>query len=181
MNGVTKYHLLMVITSALTACGGDARAVEKSSKDDVAGISAVALAAGAFLGSDIPASSSMVGWGNYQVDSNWYGPGFNIAGVHYTKGIFAHAPSRVTFPLNGAYMRLSGCVGHDDGDGNCGNGSQVSVYSGNTLLWSSHVGNQSLVCMPLLSMSGVVELVLVADDLGDRKCDEVEWVNMLVQ
>ena len=87
----------------------------------------------------------------------------------------------MTFPLNGAFTTLTGCVGQDDADGNCGNGSQVSVYSGSALRWTSYVGNQSVVCMPPLNVSGVVELTLVADALGNHSCDEVEWVNMSVR
>jgi hypothetical protein len=188
MNGPTKHHILIaVIAFAPTACLGDeldigmaGAAVAESGEDDASGTSA-ALGAAVYLGSGIPASSSMVGHGVYQVDSNWYGAGFNIGGVHYTKGIYAHAPSQVIFPLNNAYTKLTGCVGLDDADGNCGDGSQVSVYAGDALLWTSYVGHQSVVCMPPLNVSGVVLLRLGADALGTKNCDEVEWVNMLVR
>jgi phosphatidylserine/phosphatidylglycerophosphate/cardiolipin synthase-like enzyme len=135
-----------------------------------------------YLGSDIAAlPDPKVGWGSYQVDSNWYGPGFNIGRVHYDKGIFAHAESKVIFPLAGAYSTLTGCVGQDDGDGDCGNGSEVTVLGDDNVLWHQVLGNGPAQCMPPLDVTGVQALTLIADPIGDNFCDEVAWVNARVQ
>ncbi|WP_437821391.1 NPCBM/NEW2 domain-containing protein [Sorangium sp. So ce1078] len=133
-----------------------------------------------YLGSDIAVQSVSVGSGNFSVDRNWYGPGFHIGGVYYSKGFYVHAPSVASFPLNGAFSQFTGCVGQDDGDGDCGNGSRIRVYGDGRLLWERDIGNGPAVCPPHLNIAGVQTLVFEADPKGDKTCDEVEWVNALV-
>jgi hypothetical protein len=130
-----------------------------------------------FLGSNIPASTAEVGWGSYQVDATWYGPGFLIGGEHFSKGIFAHAPSRVAFLLEGKYSRFATCVGFDDVDGGCSDGSEVTVAGDGSPMWSSYINNGSVICTPALDLAGVRELTLEATPLDNYLCDTVEWVN----
>jgi hypothetical protein len=132
-----------------------------------------------YLGSDIPVVSVTVGWDGYLVDRNWAGPGFHIGGVFYSKGIFVHAPSVATFDLGGRFTNFSGCVGQDDADGDCGNGSRISVYGDGVLLWARDIGNGPVVCTEL-NVAGVRTLRLEADPKGPITCDEVEWVNPVV-
>ena len=135
-----------------------------------------------YLGSDIAAlDNPRVGWGSYQVDSNWYGPGFRIGGVSYDKGIFAHAPSEVKFPVGGAYSTLNLCVGLDDMDALGGDGSRVTVYGDGNPLWTIDVSVGAVKCMPAKSVAGMQTLTLTADPLDSIFCDTVEWVNAYVQ
>ena len=56
-----------------------------------------------------------VGWGSYWVNRRWHDNGFEIAGVRYSNGVFAHAPSKIIYPLHGKFDTFSACVGLDDG------------------------------------------------------------------
>jgi serine/threonine protein kinase len=135
-----------------------------------------------YLGSDIAAlDEPSVGWGSYQVDSNWYGPGFKIGGIPYDKGIFAHAPSEVQFSLGGIYSMLNLCVGQDDVDAVGGDGSRVTVYGDGNTLWTIAINYGGVKCMPPKRITGVQILKLTADPLDGIFGDTVEWVNAFVQ
>jgi hypothetical protein len=175
--------LLSALGLAAPACtGSDAETYgtfEQANGDT--GESAAAQVVGKYLGSEIPAANPTVGWGTYSVDRNWYGSGFAIGGQHYSKGMFAHAPSSLTFPLNAGYTKFSFCVGQDDGDGNCGDGSEVTVYGDGKQLWFSGLGNGPAECATDLDVTGVKTLRLEAVARSSITCDEVAWVNAFVQ
>jgi len=67
-----------------------------------------------YLGDITPAESS-VGWGSFQVNRNWYMDGFQIDGVQYQTGVFAHAPSSLVYDLSSRFTQFTGYVGLDDG------------------------------------------------------------------
>lgn len=132
----------------------------------------------AYIGSDVVASSTTVGWGTYAIDENWYGSGFSIGGVHHEKGIYAHADSNVHFPLHGHYSTFHACVGLDDGDGNCGNGADFTVEADEVTVAGPFPKNsgESASCFTV-NVTGKLDLALVATSRGSIACDEAEWVD----
>jgi hypothetical protein len=75
-----------------------------------AGEAAAANVAFTYLGDLVPESSS-VGWGSFQVNRNWYAKGSSIAGKKYNNGVFAHAPSKISYDLEKKFIMFSSCVG----------------------------------------------------------------------
>jgi hypothetical protein len=128
------------------------------------------------LGSLVPSYKS-VGWGSYWVNENWYMRGFLINGVRYQHGVFAHADSRLIYPIRGRFHTFQACVGLDDGGGDCGDGVNFGVYGDGKRLYSKDKGGGEGATCFHLDISGVRSLQLVVDKKEDNDCDEAEWVN----
>jgi hypothetical protein len=133
------------------------------------------------LGSLVPSFKS-VGWGSYWVNRNWYQNGFVIAGARYSSGVFAHAPSKLMYPLHKRYDSFSACVGIDDGDGHCGNGADFQIWltnaNGKEALYKTITkkSNEAATCFSI-DTKARQSLTLIVDPKGDTSCDEAEWVN----
>lgn len=140
------------------------------------------------LGSLVPSFTS-VGWGSYWVNRRWHMNGFEIAGAKYSSGVFAHAPSRIIYPLHGKFDTFSTCVGLDDGvkednysSKDCGEVAFKVMVDGKQQSLGSHgaevvmKGQQPVECFAV-KVTGAKRLELVVDHMQDSKCDESEWVN----
>jgi len=138
----------------------------------------------AYLGSDVAAASATVGYDQYRVNGTPYGTGFDLGGVHYERGLFAHAPSVVRYPLAGEFNRLDVCVGITDQAAHCSTGARYRIVDagGNRVLWDSGPRNTSrapaaATCATGVDVTGVSALELRADPSIDATCDHVAWVN----
>ena len=140
-----------------------------------------------YLGSDVAASDATVGAAQYTVDSqpnNAQGgvatvQGLQVGGLHYDKGFFAHAPSQVTFNLDGAYQSISGCAGIATMAPNCGTASgdaTFSVQADGTEIWTHHGAAGEHACFEL-AVDGVSDLVFVATD-GSQSCAASAWTDI---
>ena len=149
-----------------------------------------------YLGSDVQAASAEVGWARYTIDSvpaggdasnNNVHDGIDLDGLHYDKGIFAHAPSRVVFNLNGAYQSFSGCAGistmadcgvagaggprHENGD------VDFSIVADGATVWSWYGDAGDHGCFEL-SARGVQQLEFVGATAGSHSCDAATWTDL---
>ena len=140
------------------------------------------------LGSLVPSFTS-VGWGSYWVNRNWHANGFEIAGAKYSSGVFAHAPSRIIYPLHQKFDTFSTCVGLDDGikednysSKDCGKVAFKVLVDGKQQALGQHgseivmKGMQPVECFAV-KVTGAKHLELIVDQMEDSKCDESEWVN----
>jgi len=128
------------------------------------------------LGALVPDYKS-VGWGSYWVDENWYMRGFLINGVRYQHGVFAHADSRLIYPIRGRFHTFQACIGLDDGGGDCGDGVEFSVIGDGKRLYSKDKGGGEGATCFHLDVTDVRSLQLVVNKKEDNACDEAEWVN----
>ena len=148
-----------------------------------------------YLGSDLTASSSHVGWGQYVVDGtrtgeeggNIFSPTITIGGVVYEKGIFAYATSEVVFSGIKEWATVSGCAGLADW-ARCGKDADhgrvtFSILFDGVSQWSRTMNGGSADgvtnCFSV-EMAGVDELRFVADSDGSNNCDSSSWGDLKV-
>lgn len=120
-------------------------------------------------------------------DRNVRGGPLVVAGKVYSRGIGVHAPSEMTWSLDGAgwkELRI-GCGVDDSGIKGSEAGSVIfRVLGDGKVLWQSGIvqaGALALEPKPL-SLAGVKELTLVVDPAGEFKLDRADWLRpMLVR
>ncbi len=128
--------------------------------------------------SELQFQSATVGWGRplrNRVRSQPRGGCFlEVGGRVYPKGLYAHAPSRYVFQLNGRWKQLSGACGLQDGH----NGSVVFVIRGDGKeLFRSPLVRDHSVRRFRVDVSGIDRLELLVDDGGDgRNNDWAVWL-----
>lgn len=134
-------------------------------------------------------------WDEYRVDGTYAAGtegdgltnGIHLGRLVYDKGIFAHAPSRVEFDLDGAYQAVSGCAGiavmadcgvagaggsrHENGD------VTFSILADGVSVWSQYSDAGDRVCFEV-SAADVQQLVLVAATAGSHSCDAAAWTDL---
>jgi len=108
-------------------------------------------------------------------------------GRSYSRGIGTHAPTAVTWRLDGSYVELRGLIGIDDAVLRNPEGARGSVVfrvraDGETL-WESPVvrGGEAPRPLPPVSLEGVRELVLEADPAGGFAGDRADWLRMVLR
>lgn len=116
-----------------------------------------------------------------RVDLNAYGRPFNINGLSFPKGIGVHAPSRVSFHLNGRADRFSCFVGVDQSSRG---GQSFGVYcsliaDGKEIFKSPKLRTDSNPFKIEVRVSGVQHLVLSVEPtvLEDSESN-VDWVDL---
>ena len=134
-----------------------------------------------------------VGWGTLSVDGwSWGGPGrclsgqrdcfgFDVAGRHDCRGLFAHAPSTVTITVPAAHTRLRGAVGLQGIGTECGDGVVFRVVQDGVTRWQSGTLRSYSPAQELVDVvihAGAVQLV--ADPLGEISCDMATWLDLRV-
>lgn len=126
------------------------------------------------------APSGTVGWGALLVDATNWGPGVTVNGAHACTGVFAHAPSTVTVTIPDGYATLSGAVGLQDWNQQCGDGARFRVEQGGAVLWQSDVVRNYDDAVPFSVAIGAGALSLVADPVTEYSCDTAVWVDVAV-
>jgi hypothetical protein len=115
-------------------------------------------------------------------DENVLGEPLRSAGQTFRRGIGMHAPSRLTFGLDGAFRGLRAQVAIDDSElSNRPNarGSVVfRVLCDGRKAWESPLvrGGDAPLALPLIELAGVRELVLEVDPAGDFAGDRADWL-----
>lgn len=96
--------------------------------------------------------------------------------------LFAHAPSSITYDLSGLnWSRLEGGVGI--GRVNVNSSVKFRIYGDNRLLWESDEirqvegSSRSMTAQYAVDISGVEDLKLETDSLGDNNSDHSIWID----
>jgi hypothetical protein len=106
-----------------------------------------------------------VGWGKPAADRLPEAPYILAAGGKlFERGLYAHAPARHSFALEGKWARLAGACGIAEGHG--GKVAFVIKGDGNEL-WRSRMSEAGAVQRYDVPVSGVGELELLVEDGGD--------------
>lgn len=118
--------------------------------------------------SDVEWSSVKIGWGEPARNHAWFSenthPGVLVIvhGRMYTKGLWAHSPSRYVFPLDGKWRTFTGTVGLREGAHPDGSAVFVVRGDGRTLFRSDLLRANSSQRLQL-DVSGVRELELITE------------------
>jgi hypothetical protein len=147
-----------------------------------------------YLGSDIAAAQTHVGYGEYMVDGTpadeggyQYHEGLTIGGVAYEKGIFAHAASSVTFTRLEEWATVSGCAGLADFAG-CGKDAEhgqvtFSIEADGRTIWTKSMNGgtaDGITNCFSLHLVGVQQLRFLASSDGTQNCDSAAWGDLRV-
>ncbi len=119
--------------------------------------------------------------GDVQINRNTVLTPILIGGTTYAKGLGTHAPSEITYKLNGNAAHFLSVIGIDD-NANC-NGDVTSagfeVYGDGNLLYGADRTSSDAPLSIDVDVRGVQELRLVTNvgkDAGVR-CDQTDWAN----
>ena len=97
-------------------------------------------------------------------------------GVKYPHGLFAHAPSTLTYQLNGLYTTLSTDLVMTYFDTDCSDGATfVILVDGREAYKSPLFFNTTLPIKVEVDIRGAQELTLMTDMVGDYGCDWTTW------
>lgn len=137
--------------------------------------------------SELPYSSATNGWGPVEVDQSngeqlqFDGKSLSIAGQTYAKGLGVHAPSTLTYLLDGKCSALTATVGLDDEVKRPGSVTFRVVGDGKTLFDSGLVSSGQARALNV-DVSGVNTLELKVTDGGDNKnYDHANWANPVLK
>lgn len=96
-------------------------------------------------------------------------------GTLYPNGLFAHAPSRLEYGLNGQYAQLRTQISMQE-DMSCGDGVIFRVFLDERLGYESDVFEANTPPESItVDTTGVNNLVLIVDKLGGGDCDWAIW------
>jgi alpha-galactosidase len=129
---------------------------------------------------DLTPSFKSVGYVGYFINKNWYDQGFMINSVRYDQGVFAHAHSKLVYPLHGKYHTFHGCAGVDDGnDGStCGEGAHFEVRSDGLKRWERQITQgESAQCFSMSVADAFALELRTSKGSTNNACDRTEWVN----
>ena len=104
----------------------------------------------------------------------------SINGQTFSKGLGVHAPSEITYTVNGDYASFQSYVGIDDEVADCSSASmQFEVYADGQLMAQSPVMRPNEAPFLLeADITGAKEVTLVATVGGDNEsCDHGDWAN----
>jgi len=120
----------------------------------------------------------------HRVDRAVDGGPLQVAGKVYARGLGVHAPSRLTWSLEGRPADLRLGVGVDDSGRRAERGGSVRfrVLGDGRVLWESGVvrAGQPVLTPPGLELRAVRELVLEVDPQGDFVLDRANWLRPLL-
>ena len=116
-----------------------------------------------------------------QVDRNYAGHALRTGGRMFSRGLGVHAPSRLTWDLDGSWKSLRLGVGLDDSAlGGAYQGSVVfRVHVDGVERWASPLvrGGQGPLSVPPLDLTGAHSLVLEVDPATEAFfCDRANWL-----
>lgn len=122
----------------------------------------------------------------HRMDRSVLGSALSAGGAVYRRGIGMHAPSALSFALEGGAARLRGSVAIDDSalvNGVAARGSVVfRVLADGEQLWESPLvrGGDPPLALPVLVLAGKRELVLAVDPAGDFAGDRADWLDLVL-
>jgi regulation of enolase protein 1 (concanavalin A-like superfamily) len=140
--------------------------------------------------SDMTWVSSTNGWGPVERDMSVGGSGANdgnpltLNGVSYSKGLGAHASSRIVINLNKQYSSFLSDIGVDDEEIDSRSSSVVFqvLADGVKVFDSGTLGTTSATRQISLDVSNVTQLTLVVTDAGDGiDYDHADWAGARLQ
>lgn len=109
------------------------------------------------------------------------GQTISIKGTPYPNGLFAHAPSRLTYELGGEYQSLSGTVMMHDGI-RCGDGVTFQILVDGTQVYSSGSLKSGDAAVPFsVNLGEANELELVVNSNNNKECDWSVWGDPLLK
>ena len=116
-----------------------------------------------------------------QVDRNYAGQALRTGGHTFSRGLGVHAPSRLTWELDGSWKSLRLAAGLDDSAlGGTYQGSVVfRVHVDGEERWASPLvrGGQGPLSVPPLDLTGAHTLVLEVDPATEAFfCDRANWL-----
>jgi len=123
---------------------------------------------------------------DHRIDGCVTGGELRTGGRVYRRGIGMHAPTRVTWELDGAFLSLRALVGVDDSalfNPRDAQGSVVfRVLLDGEIAWESGVvrGGDAVLPVPPIPLAGKSELTLEADMVGDFRGDRANWLRVLL-
>ncbi|MEN6644027.1 MAG: NPCBM/NEW2 domain-containing protein [Armatimonadia bacterium] len=131
--------------------------------------------------SDIGAASLPAEPSRYHENSSFYGRQMTINGKEYARGIGTHAPSKITYDLEGlGFTRFRGVVGVDQETAEEPGGSCefVLIGDGNEIFNSGVVRKVDVGVTVDVDVRGITELQLVVTDADDGDtCDHADWAD----
>jgi len=121
-------------------------------------------------------------WGELHFDASVENHPLRIGGRYFPRGLGTHANSSLTFTINGQARRFRASVGIDDEVREKGSPQDADVrflvYGDARLLYSSKAMRTGSAPEEIdVTLDGVRELTLRADDLGREACDHADWAN----
>ncbi len=144
------------------------------------------LVPGAEVGRGAPFGDELgMSW-PHRMDRSVLGGELRAGGAVHRRGIGMHAPSQLTFALDGGYRALRGRVAIDDStlvNPSAARGSVVfRVRADESVLWESSLvrGGDPALAFPTLNLSGKKELVLDVDPAGDFAGDRANWLDLVL-
>jgi len=123
---------------------------------------------------DLQPTTFSQGWGQLQKNRSVNANPLRIADYEYEEGLGTHAPSSITYNLQGQYQRFQAWAGLDDEELG-GNGVRFKLEGDGRELWASGVVKHMHRVRVDVDVSGVQNLTLVVDDLGDKNFDHADW------
>jgi hypothetical protein len=101
-----------------------------------------------------------------------------LNGVTYTKGLGAHANSRIDYALEGSASRFQADVGVDDEAGTTGS-VRFQVWADGVKLFESGIMRTNSVTQTVdVDVSGKTNLTLIVTDAGDGNSDDhADWAS----
>lgn len=133
--------------------------------------------------STLTPSAELQGYAAAAMDSDVVGPPLRIAGREFETGIGAHAPSEITYELDGAYTRFRAWVGIDDSmiPHKLGSVEFIVTVDGREAYRSGLVSFGEAARRVDVDLTGARELRLAATDGGDNiNGDHADWGDALL-
>jgi len=121
----------------------------------------------------------------HRMDSSQSGAGLHAGGRVWTRGIGVHAPSRLTWTLDGGWAELRGLAGIDDEVMTTDHRGSVvfRVHVDGEMKFESGIrrGGGELLELPAIDLSGAKELVLEVDVATDFHVgDRADWLRPIL-
>lgn len=120
-----------------------------------------------------------------RMDQNYRGEPLRSGGLEWSRGVGVHAPSRITWRLDGAWKELRGWVALDDSAlENQFHGSAIfRVHVDGEVLWESPVvrGGDTPLAIPAIDLTQASELVLEVDAATEAfVSDRANWLRPIL-
>ena len=124
-------------------------------------------------------ASATAGWGSVAKNASVTGGAIKVGGTTYASGLGTHAPSTVTYALDGTYTNFVSDIGLDDNvDGRNGASVIFQVYGDGKLLFDSGaLASTDAAVSVNVAIAGVKSLSLVVNPVNANDIDyaQADW------